>query len=367
MPNVVEDFFNGIGIRFFALKIIIWTFCCHSQVYGQDYRTYYKIVDSAEKYAFLEASPVLAIQLYDSAFKKFDFVFAKDCFIASQFAYIYNNKKYEYFLRRGFENGLSISHLKTSKVFRNLVRDTTLFYRSFPDYKMLRKKYLARINVNVLRTVTKMAVQEQKDKLLQTSEFTPILNKYISYIKYVTGVYGFPGEKVIGLLQQDILAELGYHNLDYKDYSGGRAAFDYDNIYVTQSLVYPMLIHSRCPYQKMEEYWNKCIRNGELHPEVVAMFYDNIFNIYRFPKGDKLGEQENELRVFGCGNYYLPNTCYKKNPIVRGILEKYDNSSVDSMRAIIFLNPVKVDSAKKEFGRIHGIRTVFDWGSIIDE
>ncbi|MCF8448848.1 MAG: hypothetical protein K9G49_03160 [Taibaiella sp.] len=346
-------------MKYILSLVMLFNWCL---VHGQDYRQYHALINNAERCYFLDNKSDSAYIYYDSAFSRFDFVFARDCFLAAQLAYYDANKKYEQYLRIGFANGLSPEHLQISPVFHTLVSGNVLFKKEFPDYAVLRKKYLSRINVPVLKNITRIAVQEQTHKMLPTEQFTAKLSEHLAYIEYVIKNFGFPGEKLIGLLQPDILAELGYKNADYRAFSKGRATFDGEMYYIAQSLTTPILIHTRCPYQRLEKYWDKCIRNGEIHPDDVALFYDAGFNFLKFPHS----EQISLAKDFSCDRYFMPTACFRKNPLTRSVVSHISKRIVDSMRATIFINPLRVDSAKKAFGQVHRMPTCFEWGIPIE-
>ena len=339
--------------------------CCLSvlfvaESYAQDYRIYHTWINNAERYFFLENKPDSAFHYYDSAFANYDFVFAKDCYMAAQIALSRKNDRYIAYLKKGFENGLTPRHLAFSKVLRP-ISDSTNFKKKFPGYQALRRKYLARIQINVRRMVMRHECEDQCEK----NELSPIpysekLNKHIEFIEHLVSSGTFPGDKLIGLDQNDIMKELGFPGEDYKDqyehyktHNVSASQFEECGECLAQAQVFPLLVHHYCIFNLLSSNWNKLIISGQIHPRDVALLFDNHL---RFGP-DKQWWQYNSY--FYCKNELDTKQYYKNNLFVHYRNIKIDNRVIDSMRKCLFMNTLAVDSARESYGKLLGFKTDF--------
>ncbi len=355
----------------FIIFFIFSATCVYAQ---DDYRVYHKLINNAERCYFLDNRNDSAYKYYDLAFSKFDFVFAKDCFMAAQIAFYSKNERYISYLKKGFKNGLRPQHLKYSKILMPLLRDSIAFNRKFGDYKELRKIYLKRINVSALKTVINHVSQDQSEKNMaysaniyeNTYEYNKKLQRHISVIESLIDRVGFPGDKIIGIDQADIMKELGQdssdymdlYNLIYKDpkYNTGRMQFAACDDCISQEKLFPLLLHHVCIYQLLHTKWEGLVISGQIHPRDVALLFDNTLRLYDDPADATNCKRISE--IWGC-DYVRPPGCYKSYVFVDYKKLNCDRRTTDSMRSALFINPLVVDSAKKAFADIHGFDVSF--------
>ncbi len=359
-------------IRAFILLILI---CIVVNAYAQDdYRIYHRWINNAERCFFLDGKTDSAYRYYDMAFSKFDFVFAKDCFMAAQIACYNKSDKYISYLRKGFKNGLRPDHLKYSRVLAPLIKDSTVFKKKFNDYRELRKIYLKRINAVVLKQVIKHVSQDQSEKNFIYSDkdwegenaYAKKLGRHISFIEALLKQVGFPGDKLLGIDQADIMKELGYdssdyidlYNLIYKDpkYHTGRGQFEICDDCISHEHVFALLFHQVCAYWLFSKDWEKLIISGEVHPREVAMLYDEFAELY-YANADQVRNKK-IANIFGCGSICLPG-CYKTDQFTDYKSPNCSAHITDSLRMALYINTLAVDSAKYIFGDIHGFKTKF--------
>lgn len=328
------------------LVLICLTIYAHAQ---DDYRIYHRWINNAERCFFVENKIDSAYQYYDAAFAKFDFVFAKDCYMAAQIAYYNKNDKYISYLKKGFKNGLRPQDLKLADVFTSLIKDSISFKKKFSDYQALRKVYLKRINVKVLRTVMQNIIADQNEKGVGGDEVYgyKLTNRMRNLVALINAV-GFPGEKIVGIEQLDLMSELGYKNEDYPWGMSKPECFES----ISQYSFFAILVHYPCTYQLFSGKWEQMIIKGQIHPGDVAMLYDNIYWGFSFT-GKKNAEE-----IYGC-KYILPFGYYRKNIFLPYKTYNYNDHIVDSMRTALFINTLAVDSAKYAFGDKHGFKTTF--------
>lgn len=333
--------------------VIIFLYCTNISA-AQDYRHYHTLVNNAERCFFLERNTDSALCYYDSAFKAFDFVFVKDCYMAAQIAYSQKDKRYIAYMRKGFAHGLQPWHMKLAPVFTTLVKDSLAMMRNFRDYPLLRKKYLAGIKVGVLRNIIRKAaidlseIQSMPDKI-----YADGAKKNVRYVEELIRSVGFPGDKVMGIFQSDIMNELGYPGQDITEYQWGRGMLDNDSC-LSQTLVTPMLLNRKCTYLVLRPYWLKLIGNGEIHPRDVAQLHD--WMQVQWVRGDKLKDL---FDLFDCPPDWVTDGCYAVN-MWHDKSANYCNARVtDSLRAKMFIVPLAVDSAKAAIGSGLGFKTNF--------
>ena len=230
---------NFIRRYSFLVAMFFMFFVQNANAKDANYFHYHNLINRAETNFFLHENVDSAIYLYKKAFKNFDFVFAKDCIMAAQIAvYAKRNDDAVLFINKGFEQGIIIEMLQPIKVFTNFLKDEKILQQLKTNYPLLHKKYLARINVNMLRKITVAYYNDELNKVYSESYHPPygnyingeykenpvLENKVLAkqlYDNYVdirinnvnmidsfARTIGFPGEKLTGIEQQYVEAGL---------------------------------------------------------------------------------------------------------------------------------------------------------------
>ena len=118
-------------------------------VSAQDYTIYHKTINIAEEEFFIKNNSERALQLYDSIFNQYDFVFVKDILNAAQIAKS-SKKPFRQFLNKGFELGLKIDHLKEYPLLDDYYKWIYKNQQLKKEYDTLRKQYLKKIDFEYL-------------------------------------------------------------------------------------------------------------------------------------------------------------------------------------------------------------------------
>ena len=346
--------------------VILLCNALHSQA-QDDYRIYHRWINNAERCFFLEGKTDSAYQYYDMAFAKFDFVFAKDCFMAAQIAYYNKSGKYADYLRKGFKNGLRSEQLKSSKILASLATDSVVFKKKFQDYKELRKLELKKMIQHVAQDQSEKNMPYSDNDYQNEYEYYHKLQVHINFIEALIKQVGFPGDKLIGIDQDNIMKELGRDSSDYIDlydqiykdpkYRVSKMQFTTCNDCIAQTMIFPLLVHHVCIYQLFANYWQKLIISGQIHPREVALLYDNSLLLYDLPKSEE-NRGSKIANAFSC-NYTKPFGCYYINPLVYYKNINCDRAVIDSMRTALYINTIQVDSFKQIFSDKYGFKTSF--------
>lgn len=366
---------------------------CKINAKDTNYFHYHSLVNQAETNFFLHENIDSAIYLYKKAFKEFDFVFAKDCIMAAQIAvYAKRNNNAVLFINKGFEEGITIEILQPIKVFNNFLKDKNIISQLKINYPILHKKYLARINVNMLRKITDAFFIDEINKNWayntnnrNISDSININNLYL--IDTLTRQIGMPGEKLIGLDNNNLLKDLCYENEDglyriqHRDKEkDGYKATGYEKtligIYtaktgeVAQNKVYIILLHHPCTFFYLKNLWEDAIKKGEIHPRDVAALYDWAYG----PPGNS-GWRTNKL--FDCctivqkiyPNYFYNCFFAKYYEMQNSKTIGYGNQNVfipltdtketNEMRRAMYMVDYEVDLAKNKYQKEYEFKIRF--------
>ncbi len=338
---------------------------CPFLSFGQDYRIYHQLINNAERCYFLQGNTDSAFFYYDKAFAAYSFVFARDCYLAAQIACYHKNEKCTPYLRKCFEMGIDRQQLLLSPVLAPVAKDSTAFRKRFKEYGALRKKYLARIDAALLADMIRLTCKDQTDKRMPVADYAPRLLQTTNHLAGVMRRYGYPGEKLIGLSQNTIMAELGQPQKEVHNYTWGRTLQD-EYMSIDQGWTTILYIHMRCPFHKFTAMWGNFIGRGEVHPQNVAIYYDAIFHTFFLP--DKR-DRDNMTQLFECGGFERPNGWYMMNKMSKDVVPApyYNRHKVDSMRSTLYLPSIALDSAKRAVGKIQGFKTSFGHYWFADE
>jgi hypothetical protein len=215
--------------------------------------------------------------------------------VAAQIAYYYNDYNAALgFLERGFDWGLMPFHIIRCPVFRK--EDTPFFKNVLESFKRKRNQYLARINPEVIEKVLDIRWTDQLFKTINpTYSITnngksiildSITAKIMREVIELTKKYGFPGQKVIGIVHNGILQELGrdsakdlpirYKNFAEKEFyriPKGVGELN-DFTYLSNEVVLIALYHHPCAFQELtNEVLLQAIRSGNLYPNDYGLLY----------------------------------------------------------------------------------------------
>lgn len=252
------------------IYLLFYGLFCYLNVSGQDYIEYHQKIKKAEQ-AILDSNYISAVGIYDSVFKEFSFVFAKNCYTATQTAIVANQyDKAFLFIERCFLQGLKIDIVDDDSILVQL-KSHQQWKCTVLKYDSLREIYEKKINWDLRNCINELYDLDQKWR--DKHELNPgnniwrpsIWKKWKNVTKDIVEnkllpmiiENGFPGEQLIGV------DEKWMHHKKTKDSKGSNFTFT-------------ILIHYYSTPRKsnintllMEE-----IKKGNISPEHYASIID---------------------------------------------------------------------------------------------
>ena len=216
---------------FSVLQLIFFSvFINCAQAQEADYSLYHKQIMNAE---ILIGSENFngALKVYNEVFSDFDFVFLRDCKIASQLA-LYKGEvglAFQY-LRRAVSSGWDMKQIKKNDYLKKMQKlpDWQDFEKEYPK---LHADYESSLNSELRSRVQKMFSKDQKKALgalftigskgqdkYAEKKFAPHSEEQMKELIEILSDFGYPGEKLIG---NDFWVStiLSHHNSISQDYA----------------------------------------------------------------------------------------------------------------------------------------------------
>ncbi|MEZ4908096.1 MAG: hypothetical protein R2771_10780 [Saprospiraceae bacterium] len=328
-----------IGI---VIMVINLMFLQNFQAQNDDYRNYYKLINRAEYYYFIEHNIDSCFHNYDKAFHNYDFVFVRDLVIASEIAY-FEGKEYKKYIIQAFKYGLKLDYLKEIKLFNPIIDSLLNDEELKNEFLSYRKEYLSKINFSYLLFIYDLYLDDQKYKTITDYE-TYHLHK-LGILKQEIFKYGFPGDKTIGIDCEDIFAEIGKPELDlnFKKKLNNEyehvVKFNRDKIFQTN--INPFLYHNPNSFCELEDIFLESLKKGEIHPRLIGVFYDNMFC-------------SRKKTFIEYKNYNINEGLFMLNPYCRYDLIYFDRKRINKIREKWFVPPIEVDESMKEYEKKYG-------------
>jgi hypothetical protein len=278
---------------YLLIAILFQNLVC-TEIYGQvNYFNYHAKIIAAED-SLIKGANESAFKIYAETFNQYDFVFPRDPLIAAQFAYYYGEKELAVkFLIKGFQWGLMPFHILRCPVFNiqdrsftNLVKDA---------YFKERPMHLKKINVEVAEKVLNMRWLDQIYKNINPPftidkngkvKLDTIMSQILDTVKSLTNKYGFPGQKLTGILHNNTMKELGkngeldlpnrYKNLKDKEFHKAQESNSNLNTFdfLSNEAVLIALYHLPCAFHQIgEKILIDNIKAGHLYPADFAFLY----------------------------------------------------------------------------------------------
>jgi len=250
--------------KYLILGIVILCFLCPNfSVYGQDnYMDYHTGIIKCEK--LITASKFKeAIDSLDSLFNRFDFIFLRDCKVATELsAFEKDIKSGIRFMRLGILNGWTLKSIKKNDKF-SLFNDDPHWKNLLSEYDSLHNRYLESLNVSLRNQVHEMFKKDQKKALgalirigekskvkYAEKKFAPQSEKQLDQLNEILDQQGYPGEQFIGNNWWTSVI-LSHHNSISVDYNSK------DTLY---SHIKPKLMNA--------------LKNGEVSPYELVIIED---------------------------------------------------------------------------------------------
>lgn len=286
-----------LSFLFFLLMISSKLSICQS-----NYLIYHRNINRAEKLLIIGEIDS-ALNEYQNNFELYSFIFPRDALIAAQFAYYFQKKdKTMYFIVKSFQQGVTPYHLMQLPVLKPIFEKDTKFATSLIDtFNKTRSSYLKKINKEALKVVVNSWWKEQLYRQIFTEHSIKLNGKcvldsvnysVIQEIRHIQKKYGFPGQKIVGIIHDTILHELKidsfksltdrFENLankeKYKFPNNKTTIFKLDAgvKYISNDILCIIFYHSPCAFYFLGG--NKVlideVKKGNLHPHDFATLYD---------------------------------------------------------------------------------------------
>ncbi len=213
------------------LSLYLFSLAC-IQISAQEknnYTAYHRIVLVAEEYMATEQYDKALNQL-NTIFETYDFVFLKDCKVATQLAiHLGNTKKAFYFLEKGMLSGWTLKAIKKDKFLAPLKasKEWDGFVQKYPA---LHSIYQQKLDLELRETTKLMYKKDQKFafkylfKIGQKAKESFANKKGVAHAKVqfeqlnqIIMTKGYPGEKLIGEPEW-VSTILSHHNSISEDF-----------------------------------------------------------------------------------------------------------------------------------------------------
>ena len=256
--------FKAVILTFYMLFFSILLFSQDNK----NYISYHQTCRKAEHY-FIDSNYRQCIQTYDSLFKKYDFLFPRDCFTAAQLANkIGDDSMAVVFLKKGVPFGLNADmFIKTDTALQiHKIYDSKYWINYKRDYDSLRKLYVNRVDWNLKKKIEEMVSLDQQIRIKNNkwfnrifrkgleNDFNIVNQKHIAFLDSVFKIKGYPGIWLTGV----------------GDSSNG--SFNYNGN--LSEIFFVILYHYDSAYVKFGDFLRKEIETGHIHPRVYAMTRD---------------------------------------------------------------------------------------------
>jgi hypothetical protein len=370
----------------------------------KDYRIYHQYICQAETAFFIHNNVDSCLYYYDFAFRNFEYNYVHDLVNAAQIAW-FKHRPFMDYLKKASLFGLKASHIQNIPMFVNHHSSVSIMkgdviaefemYEKTKEYKQNRKKYIESINFEYLDWFYQFCLEEKigtysyEDDANHKYEqwWLNHLDTLLENIK----LYGYPGQKVIGITNNFIFEEYGKPELDmnnrrlpYQDILcvsiqspvktviGGDTLIIiineddttchpviFDNEITNDLLLMDMfhyivnLYHSLDVrlYNKLQPVWETEIIKGNMHPRMMAFLHDVMHSIHTL-FADSIDEYE-KLKATGVGNVFSIKLDHLqvKNPHI---------PDPNPFRFKYNIVPVEVDEAKAQYEEKYGFNLF--WG-----
>lgn len=176
----------------------------------ENYLNYHSKVIECEQ-LIVEAKYTAAINLFDSLFKKFDFLFLRDIKVATELSVF--EKDYQSglkFTRLGIKAGWTLRSINKSNNIRSLKKQRE-WAKIISAYDSLHNIYLSRLNFQVQEQMHEMIKNDQKKafgallrigqkskRRYSEKKFAPHSEHQLKELEQILNEYGYPGERLIG-------------------------------------------------------------------------------------------------------------------------------------------------------------------------
>jgi len=254
-------------IRILYILFFLFSLVSIKATEKQDYKFYHLQVLKAETFIASEKYKK-ALQIYETLFVEFDFVFLKEYQIATQLTLHLNNlPKAKELIQNAMLAGWKMKSIKKNTYLKKLRKDEE--WKSIKkSYKNLNNQYKAKLNWELRKDVKKMFSKDQwraigalfkfsskaQDRYAE-KKFAPNSELQMAQLAEILNEYGYPGEQLIG---NDYYAStiLSHHNSISQEY-----------------------VQKGALYIDIKEELKNCVKNGQMSPFEYA-FVEEWYFLY---------------------------------------------------------------------------------------
>jgi len=175
-----------------------------------DYLAYHQAIILAEE-RIADEKYGQALDIYAEVFNSYDFIFLKDYRIATQLALYEGQLELAFdYLRKGIASGWEMKSINKNDLLQEL-RNSPEWKSIKNEYPSSRKKYEAKLDLELQKEVKKMFGKDQRKAIkalfkfsskgqdrYAEKKFAPHSEKQMSDLDKILEKYGYPGEKLIG-------------------------------------------------------------------------------------------------------------------------------------------------------------------------
>ncbi|WP_405205370.1 hypothetical protein [Aquimarina sp. LLG6339-5] len=195
---------------FLSINLICYLLVSTKSNAQENYLNYHSKVIECEE-LIVEGKYTSAINIFDSLFKQFDFLFLRDIKVATELSAF--EKDYESgmkFAELGIKAGWTIESINKNDNLRSL-KEQQEWTKIKSAYDSLHKIYLSRLNFQVKEQVHEMFKKDQKKALgalfrigqkskrrYSEKKFAPHSEHQLEKLEQILNEYGYPGERLIG-------------------------------------------------------------------------------------------------------------------------------------------------------------------------
>lgn len=206
----MHNYCRALSRRFQLITIFCLAPLFILQAQQADYLTYHNSIRQAEELIAVRKFTD-ALSVYEELLSQYDFVFLRDCKVATQLALYKNQEDRAFrFLERGIKHGWQLKAIKKEKFLRPLLKKNR-WQAIEQQYPSLHTFYWQRLNIPLRNTVQQLFKKDQKmalgalfrigqraqDKYAER-KFLPHSKQQLFKLDSILQVYGYPGEQLIG-------------------------------------------------------------------------------------------------------------------------------------------------------------------------
>lgn len=264
-----ESTFSRIGITISILLISFFYMNTKGYTQSDDHIKYWRLYYSMEE-SVIDSNYTKALEYYHDLYQQYEFIYANHAFIGLQLCAINSEKQnIQKYIERCYQAGILEEVLKNNSIIKKHIPNIEKYDI---NYDSLRAVYKGRINLKIREEIIRMdsldniATDKVNKSFLNYSEWRKVSRKNAKRIFEITEAYGYPGEKLIGINQnQQFIDSIGDYKIGWNILNQSYRA--------TNMLVHYFSSYSRACHKK-NMILLKQVKQGYLEPTDYGIFHD---------------------------------------------------------------------------------------------